>query len=63
MIAAGELGELRLVQVEYAQDWLTTALEADRSETSVVAHGPASKRRRRLQSAISARMLFISPSS
>jgi predicted dehydrogenase len=28
MIAAGELGELRLVQVEYAQDWLTTALEA-----------------------------------
>jgi predicted dehydrogenase len=29
MIAAGELGELRLVQVEYAQDWLTTALEAD----------------------------------
>jgi predicted dehydrogenase len=29
MIAAGELGELRLVQVEYAQDWLTTALEAE----------------------------------
>ncbi len=28
MIAAGELGDLRLVQVEYAQDWLTTALEA-----------------------------------
>ncbi len=28
MIAAGELGELRIVQVEYAQDWLTTALEA-----------------------------------
>ena len=28
MIAAGELGELRVVQVEYAQDWLTTALEA-----------------------------------
>ena len=28
MIAAGELGELRLVQVEYAQDWLTTLLEA-----------------------------------
>ena len=28
MIAAGELGRLRLVQVEYAQDWLTTALEA-----------------------------------
>jgi predicted dehydrogenase len=28
MIAAGELGELRAVQVEYAQDWLTTPLEA-----------------------------------
>jgi predicted dehydrogenase len=29
MIAGGELGELRVVQVEYAQDWLTTALEAE----------------------------------
>jgi len=29
MIAAGELGDLRLVQVEYAQDWLTTLLEAE----------------------------------
>jgi predicted dehydrogenase len=28
MIAAGELGKLRIVQVEYAQDWLTTPLEA-----------------------------------
>ncbi len=28
MIAAGELGRIRLVQVEYAQDWLTTPLEA-----------------------------------
>jgi predicted dehydrogenase len=28
MIAAGELGKLRIVQVEYAQDWLTTAVEA-----------------------------------
>jgi predicted dehydrogenase len=27
MVAAGELGRLRVVQVEYAQDWLTTALE------------------------------------
>jgi len=26
MVAAGELGKLRLVQVEYAQDWLTTPL-------------------------------------
>jgi predicted dehydrogenase len=28
MIAAGELGKLRIVQVEYAQDWLTIPLEA-----------------------------------
>jgi predicted dehydrogenase len=28
MIAAGELGDLRTVQVEYAQDWLTERLEA-----------------------------------
>jgi predicted dehydrogenase len=29
MIASGELGSLRLVQVEYAQDWLTTPLETE----------------------------------
>ncbi|MET0498827.1 MAG: Gfo/Idh/MocA family oxidoreductase [Steroidobacteraceae bacterium] len=28
MIANGDLGELRVVQVEYAQDWLTTPVEA-----------------------------------
>ena len=28
MITAGELGDLRVVQVEYAQDWLTERLEA-----------------------------------
>ena len=27
MVAAGELGEVRIVQVEYPQDWLTTPLE------------------------------------
>jgi predicted dehydrogenase len=27
MVAAGELGTIRLVQVEYVQDWLTTKLE------------------------------------
>ena len=27
MVAAGELGEIRLVQGEYPQDWLTTAIE------------------------------------
>jgi len=28
MIAAGDLGDLRVVQVQYAQDWLSTPLEA-----------------------------------
>jgi predicted dehydrogenase len=28
MVRAGELGEIRVVQVEYAQDWLATPLEA-----------------------------------
>ncbi len=28
MVAAGELGEIRVVQVEYPQDWLTEATEA-----------------------------------
>jgi len=28
MVAAGELGDIRLVQVEYPQDWLTTPIEA-----------------------------------
>ena len=28
MVAAGDLGEIRVVQVEYAQDWLSTDLEA-----------------------------------
>jgi predicted dehydrogenase len=27
MVAAGELGEIRVAQAEYAQDWLTTRLE------------------------------------
>jgi predicted dehydrogenase len=29
MVANGELGELRIVHVEYAQEWLTTLLEAE----------------------------------
>ena len=28
MVAAGDLGDIRVVQVEYAQDWLATPLEA-----------------------------------
>jgi len=27
MVASGELGEIRVIQVEYAQDWLSTKLE------------------------------------
>jgi predicted dehydrogenase len=29
MVAAGEIGEVRIVQVEYAQDWLATPVERD----------------------------------
>ena len=29
MVKAGELGEIRLVQVEYPQDWLTGAIGDD----------------------------------
>ena len=29
MIAAGELGEIRIVQAEYPQDWLTTPMEGE----------------------------------
>jgi predicted dehydrogenase len=32
LIANGELGALRVVQVEYAQDWLSQALETDDSQ-------------------------------
>jgi predicted dehydrogenase len=41
MIAAGELGALRLIQVEYAQDWLTTPLEATGQKQAVWRTDPA----------------------
>ena len=41
MIAAGELGKLRVVQVEYAQDWLTTAVEATGQKQAVWRTDPA----------------------
>ena len=28
MVAAGELGEVRVVQIEYAQDWFTERVDA-----------------------------------
>src|SRR5258708_9819413 len=41
MIAAGELGRIRVVQVEYAQDWLTTAVEATGQKKAVWRTDPA----------------------
>ncbi|MCL6706502.1 Gfo/Idh/MocA family oxidoreductase [Pseudomonas sp. R2.Fl] len=35
MVASGELGELRVVQVEYAQDWLTEAIERTGAKQAV----------------------------
>lgn len=32
MVAAGDLGEIRLVQVEYAQDWLAEAVESKQAD-------------------------------
>jgi predicted dehydrogenase len=41
MIGAGELGRIRVVQVEYAQDWLTTAVEATGQKQAVWRTDPA----------------------
>ena len=41
MVAAGELGEIRLVQAEYAQDWLTTDLAATGQKQAVWRSDPA----------------------
>ncbi len=41
MIAAGELGRIRVVQVEYAQDWLTTPVEATGNKQAVWRTDPA----------------------
>ena len=41
MIATGELGKIRVVQVEYAQDWLTTAVEATGNKQAVWRTDPA----------------------
>jgi predicted dehydrogenase len=41
MITAGELGKIRVVQVEYAQDWLTTAVEATGNKQAVWRTDPA----------------------
>src|SRR5207245_11581881 len=41
MVEAGEIGRLRVVQVEYAQDWLTTAVEATGNKQAVWRTDPA----------------------
>jgi predicted dehydrogenase len=41
MIEAGELGRIRVVQVEYAQDWLTTPVEATGQKQAVWRTDPA----------------------
>ncbi len=41
MVAAGELGEVRVVQAEYPQDWLSTALEATGQKQAVWRSDPA----------------------
>ncbi len=41
MVAAGDLGEIRLVQVEYLQDWLATPLEASGNKQAAWRTDPA----------------------
>lgn len=41
MVSAGELGPLRVVQVEYAQDWLSTPLESTGQKQAVWRTDPA----------------------
>ena len=48
MVAAGELGEIRVVQVEYPQDWLATALEETGQKQADWRTDPAQLGRRRL---------------
>ena len=44
MVASGALGDLRVVQVEYAQDWLAQPLESRRQQAGRVAHRPGARR-------------------
>ncbi|HXY24849.1 MAG TPA: Gfo/Idh/MocA family oxidoreductase [Candidatus Acidoferrum sp.] len=41
MAASGELGKIRIVQVQYVQDWLTTAVEATGNKQAVWRTDPA----------------------
>ncbi len=62
MIANGELGEIRVVQAEYPQDWLTEAIEQTRRSRrpgAPIRRSPA----RAARPAISAPMPITSPAS
>ncbi len=48
MVANGELGDIRVVQAEYPQDWLTEAIEQTGAEAGRLAHRPGTVGRRRL---------------
>ena len=63
MVAAGELGDIRVVQVEYPQDWLTEQLEDERPEAGGMAHRSRRSRAPAARSATSAPMPTISPTS
>ncbi len=63
MIAAGELGEIRVVQVEYAQDWLATRLEDTGQKQADWRTDPARSRRRRLRRRYRHARATISPVS
>ena len=41
MVAAGKLGNIRVIQVEYAQDWLATNIEAEGQKQAVWRTDPA----------------------
>ena len=63
MVAKGQLGDIRVVQAEYPQDWLTEDARSDRPEAGGVAHRPEAVGRRAAPPATSARMPTISPAS
>jgi len=64
MIADGDLGKIRLVQLEYAQDWLATPLEEHGAETGGRGrHRTRRKAARAAASATSARTLTTSRAS
>ncbi len=41
MIRDGALGKLRVIQIDYAQDWLSTAVEATGQKQAVLRNDPA----------------------